>query len=202
MQTQPQVSFDDIPIDEAVRDAALDHVAQLEDVYGRITGCHVVIAQPHRHHRAGRLYSVRVDVRVPSGEIIVNRDHHLDHAHEDVFVALRDSFDAARRRLEDHVRRLRGAEKNHANHATRLHGLVTQIFPLQGYGFIETPDGREVYFHRNTISANDFRMIDIGSPVTFSEEDGDEGPQAASVQLVHPHGHAVRRSSHGGGTIP
>jgi cold shock CspA family protein len=199
MQTQPQVSFDDIPIDEAVRDAALDHVAQLENVYGRITGCHVVIAQPHRHHRAGRLYSVRVDVRVPSGEIIVNRDHHLDHAHEDVFVALRDSFDAARRRLEDHVRRLRGTEKAHA---TRLHGLVTQIFPLQGYGFIETPDGREVYFHRNTISANDFRMIDIGSPVTFSEEDGDEGPQAASVQLVHPHGHAVRRSSHGGGTIP
>jgi cold shock CspA family protein len=199
MQTQPQVSFDDIPVDEAVRDAALDHVAQLEDVYGRITGCHVVIAQPHRHHRAGRLYSVRVDVRVPSGEIIVNRDHHLDHAHEDVFVALRDSFDAARRRLEDHVRRLRGDEKAHA---TRLHGLVTQIFPLQGYGFIETPDGREVYFHRNTISANDFRMIDIGSPVTFSEEDGDEGPQAASVQLVHPHGHAARRSSHGGGTIP
>jgi cold shock CspA family protein len=199
MQTQPQVSFDDIPIDEAVRDAALDHVAQLENVYGRVTGCHVVIAQPHRHHRAGRLYSVRVDVRVPSGEIIVNRDHHLDHAHEDVFVALRDSFDAARRRLEDHVRRLRGTEKTHA---TRLRGLVTQIFPLQGYGFIETPDGREVYFHRNTISANDFRMIDIGSPVTFSEEDGDEGPQAASVQLVHPHGHAVRRSSHGGGTIP
>ena len=199
MQTQPQVSFDDIPIDEAVRDAALDHVAQLENVYGRITGCHVVIAQPHRHHRAGRLYSVRVDVRVPSGEIIVNRDHHLDHAHEDVFVALRDSFDAARRRLEDHVRRLRGDEKAHAS---RLHGLVTQIFPLQGYGFIETPDGREVYFHRNAISTDDFRMIDIGSPVTFSEEDGDEGPQAASVQLVHPHGHAVRRPSHGGGTIP
>ena len=199
MQTQPQVSFDDIPVDEAVRDAALDHVAQLEDVYGRITGCDVVIAQPHRHHRAGRLYSVRVDVRVPSGEIIVNRDHHLDHAHEDVFVALRDSFDAARRRLEDHVRRLRGDEKAHAS---RLHGLVTQIFPLQGYGFIETPDGREVYFHRNAISTDDFRMIDIGSPVTFSEEDGDEGPQAASVQLVHPHGHAARRSSHGGGTIP
>lgn len=199
MQTQPQVSFDDIPVNEAVRDAALDHIAQLETVYGRITGCHVVVAQPHRHHREGRLYSVRLDVRVPSGEIVVNRDHHLDHAHEDVFVALRDSFDAAKRRLEDHVRRLRGAEKAHA---PRARGVVTQIFPLQGYGFIETPDGREIYFHGNAISENDFRMIDVGSPVWFSEEEGDEGPQAASVQAIHPHGHAAGRASHGGGQTP
>ena len=49
MQTQPQVSFDDLPIDEAVRDAALDHIAELERYSDRITGCHVVVAQPHRH---------------------------------------------------------------------------------------------------------------------------------------------------------
>ena len=54
MQTQAQVSFDDIPIDEAVRDAALEHIDHLENFYHRITGCHVVIAQPHRHHREGR----------------------------------------------------------------------------------------------------------------------------------------------------
>ena len=53
MQTQPQVSFDDIPIDEAVRDAVLRHIDELESTYHRITGCHVVVAQPHRHHRAG-----------------------------------------------------------------------------------------------------------------------------------------------------
>ena len=105
MQTQPQVSFDDLPVDERVRDAALEHVAHLERSCDRITGCRVVIAQPHRTHRRGRLYSVRVDLSVPGGEIVVNRDHHLDHAHEDVFVALRDAFDATRRRLEDHVRR-------------------------------------------------------------------------------------------------
>lgn len=188
MQTQPHVSFDDIPIDEQVRDAALEHIDHLEDAYGRITGCHVVIAQPHRHHREGRLYSVRVDLRVPGGEIVVNRDHHLDHAHEDVFVALRDSFAAARRRLEDHVRRLRGVEKVHAS---RAQGHVSQIFPLQGYGFIETPDGREIYFHQHALSERDFQLVDIGSQVFYSEEEGDEGPQAAFVQLVHPHHHAT-----------
>lgn len=190
MQTQAQVSFDDIPIDEAVRDAALEHIDRLENYSDRITGCHVVIAQPHRHHRDGRLYSVRVDLRVPGGEIVVNRDHHLDHAHEDVFVALRDSFAAARRRLEDHVRRQRGVEKPHA---ARDRGQVSQLFPLQSYGFIETPDGREIYFHRNAMSEHDFQLVDIGSQVFYSEEDGNEGPQAAFVQLVHPHGPARSR---------
>jgi len=194
MQTQPQVSFDDIPIDEAVRDAALDHIAQLENYSDRITGCHVVIGQPHRHHREGRLYSVRVDVRLPGGEIIVNRDHHLDHAHEDVFVALRDSFHAARRRLEDRVQRLRGGEKAHL---PRDQGHVAQIFPLQGYGFIQAADGREIYFHRHAISDGDFRMIDVGSPVSFSEEEGEQGPQAAFVQLIHPHGRAARHGGRG-----
>jgi cold shock CspA family protein/ribosome-associated translation inhibitor RaiA len=182
MQTQPQISFDDLPADDAVRDAALDHVAQLEKMSDRITGCHVVIAQPHRHHREGRLYSVRVDLVVPGGEIVVNRSHPLDHAHEDVYVALRDSFAAARRRLEDHVRHQRGAVKRHAPCGE---GRVTQIFPLAGYGFIETPDGREIYFHRHALSADDFRLVDLGSRVHFTEEEGDDGPQAAHVEIVH-----------------
>jgi cold shock CspA family protein len=182
MQTQPQISFDDLPVDEAVREAALEHVARLEKTYDRITGCHVVIAQPHRHHREGRLYSVRVDLVVPGSEIVVNRNHPADHAHEDVYVALRDSFDAARRRLEDHARHLRGAVKRHL---PRAEGRVTQIFPLQGYGFIETSDGREIYFHRHALSADDFRIVDLGTRVHFTEEEGDEGPQAASVEVVH-----------------
>lgn len=117
MQTQPQISFDGVPADPAVRDAALEHVAQLESLSGRITGCHVVVAQPHRHQREGRRYSVRIDVRVPGTEIVVNRDHHPDRAHDDPFVALHDAFLAVRRRLEDHVRRMRGTTVHRGAHA-------------------------------------------------------------------------------------
>ena len=184
MQTQPQVSFDDLPVDEQVRDAALDHVAALERLWDRITGCHVVIAQPHRHQRQGRLYSVRVELVVPGGEIVVNREHPRDHAHEDVFVALRDAFRAAERRLEDHVRQLQGAEKAHGE---RPHGRISQLFPIEGYGFIKTADGRDVYFHRNALSDPDFRVADVGTPVSFTEEEGDNGPQAAAVHVTRPH---------------
>jgi len=187
MQTQPQVSFHGLVADEEAREAVLDHVTQLDRIWDRITGCHVVITQPHRHHRSGRLYSVRVDLVVPGGEIVVNRDHHVDRAHADVHVAIRDSFLAARRQLEDHVRRLRGAEKVHT---ARARGRIARLFPLQGYGFIETADGREIYFHRHAVAGHDDRRIDVGSPVFFTEEEGDDGPQAAFVQLIHPHGPA------------
>ena len=108
MQTQPTVSFDGVAVDDAVRDAALAHVAKLETFCRDIIGCHVVLSQPHRHPRHGRLWSVRVDLVVPGVDIIVNRTHCRDQAHEDPLVALRDAFDAAKRRLEEHVRERRG----------------------------------------------------------------------------------------------
>ena len=145
----------------------------------------MVIAQPHRHHRDGRLVSVRVEVIVPGGEVVVSRDHHLDHAHEDVRVALRDAFRAARRRLEDHVRRRRGVEKHHA---PRDRGRVSALFPLAGYGFVTLADGREVYFHRHALPDRDFRQLDIGTAVWLSVEDGDQGPQAIALHLDHQAG--------------
>lgn len=188
MQTEPVVCFDDLPDDEDVRAAALGQIARLESLSARITGCKVVISQPHRHHRDGRLVSVRVEVIVPGGEVVVSRDHHLDHAHEDVRVALRDAFRAARRRLEDHVRRRRGVEKHHA---PRQSGRVSAVFPLAGYGFVTLADGREVYFHRHALPDRDFRRLDIGTAVWLSVEDGDQGPQAIALHLEHPHGQPV-----------
>jgi len=181
MQTQPTVTFDDVPIDEDVRQAALEHIAELEEFHGRITGCHVVIGQPHRHRRSGRLWSVRVDVIVPGADVVVNRDHGLDHAHEDVSVALRDAFLAARRQLEDRSRRRRGAVKLHAG---RSRGRISKLFPERGYGFLETPDGREIYFHEHAVNDEGLRHAAVGAPVYFTEEEGDRGPQAASVQLI------------------
>jgi len=76
-------------------------------------------------------------------------------------------------------------------HATRAQGHVSQFFPRQGYGFLEDHDGREIYFHQHAMSDHDFQLIEIGSSVFYSEEEGDAGPQAVFVQLVHPHHHAM-----------
>jgi ribosome-associated translation inhibitor RaiA len=85
----------------------------LERLCDRITSCRVVIDAPHQHHHRGKTYHVSIELSVPGAEIVVNRDPGRDHAHEDVYVAIRDAFDAASRQLKSAVGRSHGEEKRH-----------------------------------------------------------------------------------------
>jgi ribosome-associated translation inhibitor RaiA len=88
--------------------------SKLETAFDRIERCTVVIERPHLRHHQGQRYGVRVTLAVPGADINVSRDHALDGAHEDLYVAIRDAFRAARRQLEDHARRGRGEVKAHS----------------------------------------------------------------------------------------
>ena len=90
-----------------------DRVAKLEEFHTRITSCRVTIEESRKHHHQGRLFQVRIDVRVPQREIVATHDHN-----EDIYVALRDAFDSARRQLEEVVRELRGDVKSHSSRVT------------------------------------------------------------------------------------
>ena len=113
MQQPIQISFRNVDPSEAVEANVRSKIDWLETFYDRIQSCRVVIEVPHRHHHQGRIYQVRVDLTVPGGEFVVNRESGLTGAHEDVYVAIRDAFDATRRRLEEFVRRQRGEMKAH-----------------------------------------------------------------------------------------
>ena len=115
-----QVTFRHMDPSPAIEANIRERAARLERVHGRITGCHVVVEAPHRRHHKGKLYTVRLDVVVPGGEIVVNRDAHDRHAHEGVLVAVRDAFDAARRRLRQHAQRKRGDESPRASRARSI----------------------------------------------------------------------------------
>jgi ribosomal subunit interface protein len=110
MQRPVQITFKDIPPSEAVETHIREKVAKLETFYPNIIGCHVTVELPHKHHHQGKLHNVRIDIKVPGSEIVVNRDKH-----EDIYVALRDAFDAAKRQVEEFGRRQRGDVKHHAN---------------------------------------------------------------------------------------
>lgn len=180
MELAVQISFRGLPSTDAIEAKVRAHAARLERYYDHITGCRVMIESPHRRHHQGKLYHVRIDLTVPGKELVVSREPAEHHAHEDVYVAIRDAFDAARRRLEDHARRQRGAVKVHE---PRPLAEVSRLFPWEGYGFIQTPDGREVYFHRNSVRDDAFAVLEIGSRVEFVEEPGEQGPQASTVRI-------------------
>jgi cold shock CspA family protein len=73
-------------------------------------------------------------------------------------------------------------------HEGSPHGRVTKLFPDEGFGFLKTPDGREIYFHENSVLDSGFGGLEIGTEVHFAEELGEKGPQASTVRLVSHHG--------------
>ena len=160
------------------------HAQKLERFYERITSCRVVVAAPHRRRRTGVRYAVRIDITVPKNEIIVNRHPEKTALHESLESAVRDAFSAAVRRLEDHVRRIRGDVKFHE---APPHGRVSKLFPESGYGFIETPDGDEIYFHWKSVLDGGFSLLEVGTEVRFVEVPGEHGLNATSVKPVGRH---------------
>lgn len=114
MRIPLEVTFRHMEPSPAAEARIAEKVAKLEQIYSQITRCHVVIEAPHEHHRQGKLFHVTLDITVPGSEIVINRGHnHQSHAHEDVYVAIRDVFDAAKRRLEEYARQQRGDVKHH-----------------------------------------------------------------------------------------
>lgn len=160
-----------------------EHLDRLERLHPRLIGCHVVAETRHRRQHKGKLYSIRVDLSFPGGELIVNRDHHDKHAHEDFFVALRDSFNAAEHQLRTRADRQRGEVKAHE---APPHGTVNKLFP--DYGFVLSADGQEYYFHANSVVGS-FDVLEVGAPVRFAiaEKEGEQGPQLSTVHPVGKH---------------
>ena len=177
MRLPVQISFRNMPHSEALERAILERAERLDRFCGLIMGCRVVVETRHRRHQ-GNLYHVRIDLTLPGHEIVVGREPALHRACEDVYVAVRDAFDAARRRVEDYSRR---RDLRVKVHEPSPHGRLALLDPGMECGFIETPDGREIYFHRNSVLNADFDRLAVGDLVRFHEEPGEKGPQASTV---------------------
>ncbi len=178
MKAPLQITLRDMPHSDAIEAAIRKRAEKLEQISDNILRCHVVIEATHRHKHQGKHYQVRIDVTVPGDEIAIGRDPTERGDREDVYVAIRDAFDAAKRMLQNHGQRIRGEVKIHD---VARHARVFRMFPAQECGFLRTPDNRDIYFHRNCLRDLDFGKLDVGTEVIYSEEQGNEGPQAAWV---------------------
>lgn len=176
-----------------------EEAAKLEEFYSGIMSCRVMIEIPHQHRQRGYRFHIRVNLTVPGGKIVVDHEPTLHRTiqsmekeertkgqevsapHKDVYVAIRDAFNAARRRLQDFAGKQSGAVKHHE---LTPHAHVIKLFPKEGYGFLETVNGEEVYFHRNSVLGGGFDKLEVGTEVGFVEEMGDDGLQASTVKVT------------------
>ena len=106
MPADVQISFRGMESSPSAEAQVRRRADELQRIPDRVAECRVMLEAAHRHHRQGKIYHVRVELGLPGGEVVVNREPGADHAHEDLHVAIRDAFKAARRRLQDHMRRL------------------------------------------------------------------------------------------------
>jgi ribosomal subunit interface protein len=171
-----QITFRNMSHSDAIEAKINEKAAKLDRYYDRIMSCRVVVEESQRRQHQGKLFSVHIDITVPGKELAVTREEN-----EDPYVAIRDAFDTAVRRLEEHAQRKRGEVKTHE---TAPVGRIIRIIPDQSYGFIITTDHREIYFHRNSVLNDEFSQLKLGVAVTFIEEQGKEGPQAARVAII------------------
>ncbi len=196
------VTFRGLAHSDALEADVREQVARLEQFYGGIVGCRVLIEVPHRHQRGGRHFHVRIEVTVPGGSPIIvshepslhgslkdneEAEHHrsaeIDSVQRHRRVAVHQAFDTARRQLQDFAREHRGAVKMHEAPA---HGRVSEISKVDGYGFIQEGE-RRIYFSRASVLDGDFNALAVGTPVVFVEEMGEKGPQASTVRVIGKH---------------
>lgn len=179
MKIPLHITFRNDSPNEAVEAEIRKRAKKLDQFARDVMRCDVTVGPAGKRHARGNPYEVHIDLTMAGKEIAIS---HV-HSHEDVYVVIRDAFDAAIRKLQDHVRTRQGEVKAHK---TPLHGRITKLFD-EGYGFIETPDGRELYFSQDNLAYPDFGHIEVGAEVQFLEEAGAEGLQAKRVTAgKHP----------------
>lgn len=168
-----QITLRDIPASPVLDALIRKKYDKLTMYYKPITSCHVVVEHTQKHKHQGKIYHVRIDVIVPGKQLVVTQKNH-----ENIYIALRESFNAVMRQLEEHARKRHGRVKTH-NHI--MHGYVARLIESDGYGFIEGIDGNEYYFSITNVSHPTFDQLMIGDEVKYTPEPTKDGRHAQHV---------------------
>jgi cold shock CspA family protein/ribosome-associated translation inhibitor RaiA len=182
MQTAPELIFHDVDRSPWVENYILERVQRLERFADGITTCRVSLTQEQASHHKGNRYSVLVEVRMPPNHDLAARKEKVIRDMQTQLPALINlAFGAIERQLKKTAALRRYEEKRHDG---QPHGIVEKVLD-EGYGFLRAiDDDRQVYFHRNSVLHDDFERLAVGTEVRYTPQEGEQGPQASSVQIV------------------
>lgn|SRR5690242_18438565 len=180
MERPLELVFHNMPSSPAIERLVREKVQKLEKFYPRIIGCRVAIEVPHRQHRTGNVPEVHIELHVPGQTLVVRHEHHAEERRSspDARSSVRDAFEAMITKLRDYKRKQHREVKPHPS---PFKARVTSLFAERDYGFITTTEGRELYFHRNSVMDTEFDLLSQGDAVHYIESDGDTGPTASKV---------------------
>ncbi|MFP4431390.1 MAG: HPF/RaiA family ribosome-associated protein [Spirochaetaceae bacterium] len=181
MNVPLELSFRNDTRSPDIEDLVRARVDRLERFNDHISSCRVAVEAPQQHMDSGSRYRVRVDVTVPPGhELVARREPGDGSIQDNLQQVVRDVFTDMERQVKELNERQHGHEKTHPQQQAT--GIVDKLF--DDYGFIRNLDGRDVYFHKNSVLHHDFDRLATGTGVNYMEEMGEKGLQASSVRVV------------------
>lgn len=182
-----EISYRDVEKTEAIDNLIREKAAKLDKVCDHIVSCRVAVEKPHEYVKTGNKYRVRLDISVPPGHsVVVNKEPGRTKMHDPLPTVIREAFKAAERQLRELNKIQREEVKAHPQQEAGAY--IKQIFKDEGYGFILDLDGREIYFHKNSLVNSDFENLKEGTSVSYFEVQGEKGPQASSVRIIDKSG--------------
>ncbi|MCH2534848.1 MAG: HPF/RaiA family ribosome-associated protein [Bdellovibrionales bacterium] len=173
------ITFTDFEASESIKEEVRTYLDKIESIYDRVISCDVVISIPHKSSNKP-FYHIKINLFLPGEDILVTREAEVDNDHTNIHRAMHDAFQQLIRQLKLKLEKIRQIDVRNIP----PHAKITKIFFDEGYGFIETINRREIYFHKNSLVGEKFENLQIGEEVRFNEEQGFKGPQVTSMSLV------------------
>ncbi len=180
MDVPLELAFHNMESDAELEDQIRAHAEGLDTRFKRLRSCRVVVEVSARSQAQALEHHVRVEVGVPGRKLVASRDPGAHDRRFDPSMAINDAFAAVERQLEQDQEEARGEVKAHD---APLQGRIRSTFP--DHGFIDTNDGREVFFHRNSVVGAKFEDLAEGETVELSVAPG-EGPAGTQATTVKP----------------
>ena len=188
MDVPLEVSFRQVKKTDRLEALIRERADKLDQFHPRLISCRITIEQPHAHQRSGNPYRVRIEARAPPGhDLVVDARPQMHDMHDTLERVLLDAFQAMERQLKECAERQRMEVKHHDVETA----FVVRLFRDQDYGFLKTPDAREIYFNRAAAIGQDWQRLEIGVQVRFEESMGEMGPQATTVQIIDKPGRRI-----------
>ena len=183
MKVPLKLSFKDVEVSDDIKELIVQKCGKLEEVCDYVSSCRVAVEKDQKFTERGRPYRVRLDITVPPGhEIVIKKEMSKGDIHETLVSELDEAFESAVKKLRGLAEKQDGQVKRHPQ--KEVNGFVEKVFHDDGYGFLKSVDGRDIYFHRNSVLHNRFKKLKEGTGVHYEEEQGRKGPQARSVRVI------------------
>jgi cold shock CspA family protein len=188
MQEPLQISFHNMESSDTLERRVREHWAKVERHYDGIISARIVIEAPHKQPHKSSL-AISISIGVPGRDIVVKREQRLHESDDHATWVVNEAFQIAERQLEDYAQKQRRDVKAHEGE--REYARIARLYPDQDYGFIETRDQLNIYFHRDVLRDVEFDDLEEGSEVlyTLAPDEGPMGPMASSVWTLgtdHP----------------